>query len=142
MIFDKMTVGILYINVNLYNLAKAGYILIYWAVVRLLKLGMGIAYIKCRSAEHGYFFGTNFRALNPGSNGNKSYVCAPQDWVPFLLTGRDTMKNRKSETCVKCGKERPIDPVKHLCHECWQDAKDAEQEAYYENHFGLTPGQK
>ena len=38
------------------------------------------------------------------------------------------MKNRKQEICVRCGKERPIDPVKHLCHECWQDDKDAERE--------------
>jgi len=38
------------------------------------------------------------------------------------------MKNRKREICEKCGKERPIDPIKHLCHECWQAEKDAEQD--------------
>lgn len=49
------------------------------------------------------------------------------------------MKKLAREICARCGKERPIDPRKHLCHECWQDDKDAEREAYYESHFGQTP---
>ena len=34
------------------------------------------------------------------------------------------MKNYKGEICSKCGKERPIDPRKHLCHQCWQEEKE------------------
>jgi hypothetical protein len=52
------------------------------------------------------------------------------------------MKNKKREVCSRCGKERLTDPIKHLCHECWQDDKYAEREAYYEDHFGQTPARR
>ena len=48
----------------------------------------------------------------------------------------------KREICSKCKKERPVDPVSHLCHECWQEERDAAREAYFENHFGQTPPKK
>ena len=71
-----------------------------------------------------------------------NHFWAPTCWMPFLIM-EEKMKTRIGrEICKNCGKERPVDPRKHLCHECWQEEKDREREAYYENHFGQTPPPK